>query len=84
MPSAVTLMALPLVAVVHVVASALLVLMFVRLTRLRRERDALLDEKQVVVNFLYDLSEVFAESDTVDITATAELPVSNPDVVVTG
>ncbi|MBN1674142.1 MAG: SpoIIE family protein phosphatase [Kiritimatiellae bacterium] len=36
------------------------------LGRLRAERDGLVQEKEVVFNFLHDVSEVFAEEDSVD------------------
>lgn len=35
--------------------------------RLRRRLDELVEEKQVVFNFIYDVSEVFAESETVNL-----------------
>lgn len=43
-----------------------------RIRRLAAERAALMQEKQVVFSFLYDVAEVFAEKDTVDLHPLVE------------
>jgi sigma-B regulation protein RsbU (phosphoserine phosphatase) len=64
--------ATPLTVILLLVANALAlgaVAWLVRvLRRLRRERNELLQQKDVVFNFVYDVSEVFAESETVELT----------------
>lgn len=37
--------------------------------RLQKQKNALLQEKDIVVNFVYDIGEVFADSDSVDLAA---------------
>ena len=58
------------------ILAAIVLYLIVLLGRLRRHRDALLEEKQMVLNFVYDVSEVFAESDTVDMASLARRVVS--------
>ncbi len=50
-------------AVLTIIAVASLLI----LRRLRRQRDALLQEKDVVYNFIHDVGELFADSESVDI-----------------
>lgn len=52
------------------------VVLLVRINRLRQQRDALLEAKNVVFNFIYDVSEVFAETDKVDVSALLKRVVS--------
>ena len=52
---------------VVVVGAVWLVHSLFRIRWLAAERTALLQEKGVVLNFLYDVAEVFAEEDTVDL-----------------
>ena len=40
--------------------------LFIRVNGLRHERDRLLAEKDLIYNFVYDISEVFVEEDSVD------------------
>ena len=47
----------------------LIVVLLVRIQKLTRQRDILLQEKDVVLNFVYDIGEVFVETDSVDVGA---------------
>lgn len=47
----------------------LIVALFIRAQKLTRQRDILLQEKDVVLNFVYDIGEVFVETDSVDVGA---------------
>ena len=49
--------------------SAVIAILVARNRRLTRQRDILLQEKDVVLNFVYDIGEVFVETDSVDIGA---------------
>ena len=53
-----------------------IVALLVRCNRLKQQRDTLLEVKNVVFNFIYDVSEVFAETDQVDLNALLKRVVS--------
>jgi phosphoserine phosphatase RsbU/P len=46
---------------------AVMIVLMHRIGRMRRERNRLLAEKDLVFSFVYDIGEVFAESDTVEL-----------------
>ena len=58
-----------LFCVVQVAVLIVVGLLLVRIRRLTRQRNILLREKDVVFNFVYDIGEVFAETDSVDVGA---------------
>ena len=45
----------------------IVIVLLCRVNRLRTRRDALVQERDVIFNFLYDVSEVFAETESVDL-----------------
>jgi sigma-B regulation protein RsbU (phosphoserine phosphatase) len=45
----------------------LILILLAQIQRLTKQRDILLQEKDVVLNFVYDIGEVFAETDAVDV-----------------
>ena len=54
-------------AVIELVLAAAAVFLFFRLRALRRERDELLQEKEVIFGFVHDVAEVFADAGNVDL-----------------
>ncbi len=67
---------LPALAAVPVMA-AIIILLIHHINRMRRERDVLLQEKDVVFNFFYDVGEVFSRTDMIDVPALLHQVVSS-------
>lgn len=65
-------------ALAAVIAMAAIVFVLIRhINRMRRERNVLLLEKDVVFNFVYDIGEMFSRTDVVDVPALLQQVVSS-------